>query len=99
MGRKLSEEEFMAYSTSGNLFCIIVRIGAPLAVFALFSQLFTILDTMMASHLGTIAVSTVAYINQIRRILNAIGTGLVTGSMILVNRHMAPGRRRKRTSC
>ena len=95
MGRKLSEEEFMAYSTSGNLFCIIVRIGAPLAVFALFSQLFTILDTMMASHLGTIAVSTVAYINQIRRILNAIGTGLVTGSMILVNRAYGAGEKEK----
>ena len=46
---------------------------------------------MMASHLGTIDVSAVAYLNQLRMILNAIGSGLITGSMILINRAYGAG--------
>ena len=84
--RRMTEKEFREYSISGNLYLLILKVGTPLAVFALFNTLFSILDTMMASHLGTIDVSTVAYMNQLRMVLNAIGTGLITGSMILINR-------------
>ena len=59
--KRLSEKEFREYSLSGNLYKLIVQVGTPLAVFAVFNSLFSILDTMMASHLGTIDVSTVAY--------------------------------------
>ena len=89
--KKMTEEEFREYSISGNLYRLIVHVGAPLAVFALFNCLFSILDTMMASHLGTIDVSAVAYLNQLRMILNAIGSGLITGSMILINRAYGAG--------
>ena len=84
--RKMTEEQFRKYSTTGNLYMIIMRVGTPLAIFALFNSLFSLLDTMMASHIGTIAVSTVAYINQLRMILNSVGSGLITGAMILINR-------------
>ena len=87
----MSEKEFREYSLSGNLYRLIIQIGTPLAVFALFNSLFTILDTIMASHLGTIDVSTVAYMSQLRWILNSLGTGLVTGSMILINRAYGEG--------
>ena len=90
MGR-MTETEFREYSLSGNLYSLIIQIGTPLAVFALFNCLFSILDTMMASHLGTIDVSAVAYLNQLRMILNAIGSGLITGSMILINRAYGAG--------
>ncbi len=90
MGR-MTETEFREYSLSGNLYGLIIQVGTPLAVFALFNCLFSILDTMMASHLGTIDVSAVAYLNQLRMILNAIGSGLITGSMILINRAYGAG--------
>ena len=93
--RRMTEQEFRAYSLSGNLYHLIIQVGTPLAVFALFNTLFSILDTMMASHLGTIEVSTVAYMNQLRMVLNAIGTGLITGSMILINREYGAGNNEK----
>ena len=89
--KKLSEEEFRAYSLSGNLFSLIIRVGTPLAVFALFNCLFSLLDTIMSSHLGKIDVSTVAYMSQLRMILSAMGSGLITGSMILINRAYGAG--------
>ena len=89
--RKMTEAEFREYSLTGNLYKLIIQVGTPLAVFAMFNSFFSILDTMMASHIGTIEVSTVAYMNQLRMILNSIGTGLVTGSMILVNRAYGAG--------
>lgn len=92
---KLSEKEFREYSLSGNLFRLIIQVGTPLAVFALFNCFFTILDTMMASRLGTIAVSTVAYMAQLRGILNSLGSGIVTGSMILINRAYGAGNNEK----
>ena len=91
--RRMTEQEFRAYSLSGNLYRLIIQVGTPLAVFALFNTLFSILDTMMASHLGTIEVSTVAYMNQLRMVLNA--TGLITGSMILINREYGAGNNEK----
>lgn len=89
--KRMTEAEFREYSLSGNLPRLILQVGLPLAVFALFNCLFVLLDAMMASHLGTIEVSTVAYMAQLRLLINAIGSGLVTGSMILVNRAYGAG--------
>ena len=89
--KRLSEAQFREKSLSVNPYLLIIQIGIPLAVFALFASLFSLLDTVMASHLGTIEVSTVAYMNQLRMILNSIGTGLGTGSMILINRSYGAG--------
>lgn len=91
----MTEEEFRQFALTGNLFRLIFQVGTPLAVFAVFNSMFSILDTMMASRIGTISVSTVAYFNQLRMILNAIGSGLITGSMILINRAYGAGSREK----
>ena len=93
--RKLSETEFREYSLSGNYYRIILKVGTPLAIFAFFNCVFSILDTIMASHIGTIAVSTVSYMAQLRMILNSIGSGLITGSMILINRAYGAGDKEK----
>ena len=92
---RMTEAEFREYSTTGNLYKLILQVGTPLAIFALFSCLFSILDTMMASHIGTIDVSAVAYFNQLRMILSSIGSGLITGSMILINRAYGAGNNKK----
>jgi putative MATE family efflux protein len=88
---KRTEEEFHKLSITGNMFPLVCSTGFPLAIFALFSGLFTILDTLMASHVSAIAVSAVAYIGQLQQILNAIGGGLVSGSMVLINRSYGAG--------
>ena len=88
---KMQEKEFREYSLSANQYRLLLQVGTPLAIFALFNNLFSILDTIMASHIGTLDVSTVAYMNQLRMILNALGSGLITGSMILVNRAYGAG--------
>lgn len=93
--RRLTESEFREKSLSSNVYLLIIQVGTPLAVFALFASLFSLLDTIMASHIGTIDVSTVAYMNQLRMILNSIGTGIGTGSMILINRAYGAGDKAK----
>ncbi len=89
--RRLSEAEFREHSLSSNAYGLIIQVGIPLAIFALFASLFSLIDTAMASRLGTIDVSTVAYMNQLRMILNSLGTGLGTGSMIMINRAYGAG--------
>ena len=37
--RRMTEQEFRAYSLSGNLYRLIIQVGTPLAVFALFNLL------------------------------------------------------------
>lgn len=93
--RRLTESEFREKSLSSNVYLLIIQVGTPLAVFALFASLFSLLDTIMASHIGTVDVSTVAYMNQLRMILNSIGTGIGTGSMILINRAYGAGDKAK----
>ena len=44
--RKLSETEFREYSLSGNYYRIILKVGTPLAIFAFFNCVFSILDTV-----------------------------------------------------
>ena len=80
--RRLTESEFREKSLSSNVYLLIIQVGTPLAVFALFASLFSLLDTIMASHIGTIDVSTVAYMNQLRMILNSIGTGIGIGCLV-----------------
>lgn len=89
--KRMTESEFREYSLSSNLYLLIIQVGTPLAVFAVFNCLFSILDSMMASHIGTISVSIVAYMNQLIFILRAIGSGLITGSMIIINRAYGSG--------
>ena len=89
--KKADERGFREYSLSGNQYRLLIQVGTPLAIFALFNGLFTVFDTIMASHIGTLDVSTVSYMSQLRMILNALGSGLITGSMILVNRAYGAG--------
>ena len=88
---KADERKFREYSLSGNQYRLLLQVGTPLAIFALFNGLFTVFDTIMASHIGPLDVSTVSYMSQLRMVLNALGSGLITGSMILVNRAYGAG--------
>lgn len=85
------DAQFRELSLSGRLFPLIFRVCIPLALFQLMSQLFSVLDTLMASHISPEAVSTVAYMVQIQGILAAIGGGLAAAGGIIVARDYGQG--------
>lgn len=55
---------------------------APLAIYQVFQQIFTILDTIMAAHVSADAVSAIAVLAQITLMIQAVGTGLAVGGAV-----------------
>ncbi len=90
---KLSEKDriFREFALNGNMWKVILKVCIPLAVFQVVNHLFTILDTMMASHISAEAVSTVAYLSQLQLMISAIGTGLAAGSCIKISEAYGAG--------
>ncbi len=71
------DERFLEQSLNGSMWKVILAVGAPLALYQGLNQFFTILDTMMASHISKESVSAVAYLSQLNLMLSALGGGLV----------------------
>ena len=85
------DEKFLAQSLNGPMWKVILMIGTPLAMYQMLSQVFTVLDTMMAAHISKESVSAVAYLSQLKLILSALGGGLAVGSGILISRAYGEG--------
>jgi len=85
------DEKFLDMSLNGNMMKVILYVGTPLALYQMLSQLFTILDTMMAAHISKESVSAVAYLSQINHILSAVGSGLAIGAGIQISRAFGEG--------
>ena len=68
-GKKLSsrDEKYLHMSLNDNMWKVILYIGMPLAMYQMLSQIFAILDTMMAAHISKESVSAVTYLSQHRR--------------------------------
>lgn len=79
------DEEFREFSLNGNMWKVVLQVGTPLALYQSLSQLFKILDTMMASHISSTSVSAVAYLSQINLFLSALGGGLAVGAGIKIS--------------
>ncbi|WP_412614690.1 MATE family efflux transporter [Roseburia hominis] len=79
------DEQFREFSLNGPMWRVVLYVGFPLALYESLNQLFKILDTMMASHIGASAVSAVAYLSQINMMISAVGTGLAVGASIKVS--------------
>lgn len=78
------DEKFREYSLHAPMWRVILNVGTPLALYEMLNQLFKILDTMMASHIGSSSVSAVAYLSQINMMISAIGSGLAVGAGIKI---------------
>ena len=74
---ELSEREFREVSLNSDLLPLVFRLGAPLAFYSLFNAFFQLLDTMMASHVSSVALSSVSYLSQIQNLILSLGLGLV----------------------
>ena len=78
------DEDFRKEVQSGSLWKVLIKVCAPLALYSWISMLFSVLDTLMASHISAEAVSTVVYMVQLQHIVLAIGSGLSIGAGILI---------------
>lgn len=85
------DEAFWEQSLNGPMWKVILKIGTPLAFYQMLSQIFTILDTMMAAHISEESVSAVAYLAQLNSILSAVGGGLAVGAGIQISRAYGEG--------
>ena len=85
------DEQFREFSLNGPMWRVVLYVGFPLALYESLNQLFKILDTMMASHIGASAVSAVAYLSQINMMISAVGTGLAVGASIKVSQAYGAG--------
>lgn len=85
------DKVFLEQSLNGPMWRMILKIGTPLAFYQMLSQIFTILDTMMAAHISEESVSAVAYLAQLNSILSAVGGGLAVGAGIQISRAYGEG--------
>ena len=85
------DEQFREFSLNGPMWRVVLYVGFPLALYESLNQLFKILDTMMASHIGASAVSAVADLSQINMMISAVGTGLAVGASIKVSQAYGAG--------
>ncbi|MBR1813571.1 MAG: MATE family efflux transporter [Lachnospiraceae bacterium] len=85
------DEKFLEMSLNAPMWKVILNIGTPLALYQALNMLFTILDTMMASHISKESVSAVAYLSQINHLLSAVGGGLAVGAGIMISRAFGEG--------
>ena len=85
------DEKFLNMSLNGNMMKVVLYVGFPLALYQMLSQIFAVLDTMMAAHISKESVSAVAYLSQINHLLSAVGGGLAVGAGIQISRAFGEG--------
>ena len=79
------DESFRQYALTVSPMRVILSTCMPLALFQALQSIFKILDTMMASHIGSDAVSAVAALGQIALMITALGSGLAVGGSIKIS--------------
>ena len=80
------DKRFLDRSLNGSMWKLILHVGTPLALYQGLNGIFSVLDTMMASHISKESVSAVAYLTQLNAILAAVGGGLAVGAGIQISR-------------
>ena len=84
-GFSKQDAAFREYALTAPPMKVLLTVGAPLALYQALHQLFKLLDTLMASHIGADAVSAVAALSQITLMINALGSGLAVGGCIKIS--------------
>ncbi len=79
------DEQFRQYALNGAPWRVLLSVCAPLAVYEGLHQIFKVLDTLMASHISSEAVSAIACLAQITLMINALGGGLAVGGSIKIS--------------
>lgn len=84
-GVSKKDESFREYALTGSPIRVILSTCMPLALFQALQSIFKILDAMMASHIGSDAVSAVSCLSQITLMITALGSGLAVGGSIKIS--------------
>lgn len=79
------DESFRQYALTGDPLKVLMTSCAPLALFQALQSIFKILDALMASHIGSDAVSAVSALSQITLMITALGSGLAVGGSIKIS--------------
>ncbi len=79
------DESFRAYALTAAPWKVLLSVCAPLALYEALHQIFKVLDTLMASHISSDAVSAIACLAQITLMINALGSGLAVGGCIKIS--------------
>ena len=85
------DRRFLDMSLNAPMWRVVLYVGTPLALYQGLAALFTILDTLMASHISKESVSAVAYLSQLRLMLSSVGGGLAVGAGIQISRAYGEG--------
>lgn len=85
MGVSKQDESFREYALNGPVLKVLLAVCFPLALYQALQGVFSILDTLMASHISADSVSAVAVLNQIRVMVSAVGGGLAIGGCIKIS--------------
>ena len=85
------DRRFLDMSLNAPMWKVVLYVGTPLALYQGLAALFTILDTLMASHISKESVSAVAYLAQLRLMLSSVGGGLAVGAGIQISRAYGEG--------
>ena len=85
------DRSFLDMSLNAPMWKVVLYVGTPLALYQGLAALFTILDTLMASHISKESVSAVAYLSQLRLMLSSVGGGLAVGAGIQISRAYGEG--------
>ena len=85
------DRRYLDMSLNAPMWKVVLYIGTPLALYQGLAAIFTILDTMMASHISKESVSAVAYLAQLNLLLSSVGGGLAVGAGIQISRAYGEG--------
>lgn len=88
---KMTDLERRQFILNGNLWRVVLWISLPLAIYNAFNHIFGMMDTIIASNIGSDSVSAIAYLNQIQIMINSIGAAISMGGSILVARVIGAG--------
>ncbi len=85
------DEAFRTYALEEHPFRVLLTSCAPLALYQALQNIFKILDALMASYIGSDAVSAVSCLSQITLMITALGSGLAVGGSIKISEAYGQG--------
>ena len=86
--KEAARREKMLYGKQLN---VLFYIALPLVFYNSIGQVFQFIDTLIAADMSSEVVSTVSFVMQIEKMLQAIGSGLSIGGGILIGRSYGAG--------
>jgi len=90
-GFSRKDEQFREYALNASPLRVVLTVCTPLALYQALQQIFKILDSLMASHIGSDAVSAVSCLTQITLMITALGSGLAVGGSIKISEAYGQG--------